>query len=246
MLPMTLCNSIFFLGCNIAMYMRALSLLWIVAASAAISVGTTAVIMVILRNSLVAQITNASTIVPFSIAGIVIGIIGLVTSHYHPQIKGSKKIKRILTKVKRIGAEVNFDDDIRKDYFLSRITDNISLITNHLVILDNHLWKCIDNSVPESWQTVRYIADRSRKKMVQLEQEVVLDFAQIIDLVQDPSLADRRRANSIYYSLYLCQEIIQMNPGCNEHLLRDLRNVLRTQIVLLDETLVLLEKEREN
>jgi hypothetical protein len=37
-----------------------------------------------------------------------------------------------------------------------------------------------------------------------------------------------------------------MNQGCNEHLLRDLRNVLRAQIALLDETLVLLEKEREN
>jgi len=217
------------------------------AASAAISVGITAVMMVILRSSLVAQIADASTVVPFSIAGIAMGIIGLVISYYHPEIKGSKKIKRILAKVKRIGAEVNSDDGgIRKDYFLGRIIDNVSLITNHLVILDNHLWKCIDNSAPESWQTVRYIADRSRKKIVQLEQEVVLDFVQIIDLVHDPSLADRRRANRLYYSLYLCQEIIQMNPGCNEHLLRDLRNVLRAQIAVLDETLVLLEKEREN
>jgi hypothetical protein len=228
------------------MYMCALSLLWMVAASAAISVGTTAVIMVILRSSLIAQIADASTIVPFSIAGIAIGIIGLVISYYHPEIKGSKKIKRILTKVKRIGAEINSDDGMRKDYFLGRITDNVSLITNHLVILDNHLWKCIDNSVPESWQTVRYIADRSRKKIVQLEQEVVLDFAQIIDLIHDPSLANRRTANSLYYSLYLCQEIIQMNPGCNERLLRDLRNDLGAQIAVLDETLVLLEKEREN
>jgi hypothetical protein len=228
------------------MHMRALSLLWIVAASAAISVGTTVVIMVILRNSLIAQIPNANSIVPFSIAGLAIGIIGLLIIHYHSEIKGSKKIKRILSKVKRIGAEVNSDDGIRKDYFLDRITENISLITNHLVILDNHLWKCIDNSVPESWQTVRYIADLSRKKIVQLEQQVVLDFAQIIDLIHDPSLADRRRVNSLYYSLYLCQEIIQMNPGRNDHFLRDLRNVLRAQIVLLDETLVLLEKEREN
>jgi len=226
--------------------MLALSLLWMVAASAAVSVGTTAFIMVILGNNLVAQIANASTIVPFSIAAIAIGIVGSVISYYHPEIKGSKKIKRILTKVKRIGAEVNSDDGIRKEYFLGRITENISLITNHLVILDNHLWKCIDNSVPGSWQAIRYIADRSRKKIGQLQQEVVLDFAQIIDLVHDPSLADRRRADSLYYTLYLCQEIIQMNPGCNEHLLRDLRNALRAQIVLLDETLVLLEKEREN
>src|SRR3712207_6429254 len=134
------------------MYMCALSLLWMAAASAAISVGITAVMMVILRSSLVAQIADASTVVPFSIAGIAMGIIGLVISYYHPEIKGSKKIKGILTKIKRIGAEVNSDDGIRKDYFLDRITDNVSLITNHLVILDNHLWKCIDNSVPESWQ----------------------------------------------------------------------------------------------
>ena len=227
------------------MHMRALSLLWIVAASTAISVGTTAVIMVLLRNSLIAQIANASTIVPFSIAGIVMGIIGLIISHYHPEIKASKKIKRILSQVKRIGAEVNSDDGTKKDHFLGRITENISIITNHLVILDNHLCKCIDNSVPESWQTVRYIADRSRKKIIQLEQEVVLDFAQIIDLIHEPSLADRRRAHSLYYSLYLCQEIIQMNSGCNEQLLRDLRNVLRAQIAVLDETLVLLEKEKE-
>ncbi len=228
------------------MYMRALSLLWMVAASVAISVGTTAAIMVILRSSSVAQMANASTIVPFSIAGIATGIIGLVISYYHSEIKGSKKIKRIVTKVKRIGAEVNSDDGIRKAYFLGRIIDNISLITNHLVILENHLMKCIDNSFPGSWQTVRYIADRSRKKIIQLEQEIVIDFAQIVDLVHDPSLADRRRANSLYCSLHLCLEIIQMNPGCNEDLLKDLRNVLRAQIVLLDETLVLLEKERKN
>lgn len=59
------------------MFLGRLTVLWIVAASAAIAVGTTAIIMIILRSGLYTQIANAETVVATGITGIAIGIIAL-------------------------------------------------------------------------------------------------------------------------------------------------------------------------
>jgi hypothetical protein len=55
------------------MSMRALSVLWIVASSAAISVGTSAVIMIILGNDLYTQSVKAKLFVITGITGIAMG-----------------------------------------------------------------------------------------------------------------------------------------------------------------------------
>ncbi len=224
--------------------MRVLLLLWLIAASAAISIGTTAVTMVILRNDLTMQVLNANSIVAGSILGI--GIIGLVISQRYTKTKTIKKIKAILIIAKMIELGANSDDDIKRDYYLKHITANMSLVIKDLVILENNVRKYLDNSLPKDWQNVRYIADHSRNQIAKLEQEVVLDFAQILDLIHNRSLIDRNRTNNLHCSLYLCQEILRINPENNEHLLRSLTNALRVEIAQLDEILVLLEKEREN
>jgi 3-polyprenyl-4-hydroxybenzoate decarboxylase len=165
-------------------------------------------------------------------------MVGLIISHYYPQT--SKKIKTILIKAKMIDAEVIYsDDDMKRDYYLGHIIANMSRVIKDLVILENTVRKYLDDSLPKDWQTVRYLADRSRKQIDKVEQEVVLDFAQILDLVHNKSLVDRNRTNNLHYSLYLCQDQ-------GELLLRNLTKALRGEIAQLDEIQVLLEKEREN
>ena len=228
------------------MSMRALSMLWIVASSAAISVGTSAVITIILGNDLYTQSANAKLIVITGITGITMGIIGLVTSYYNPLIKTRKKIKKILSKAKMIEAEGNYRDNVKRDYFLERITANVQVVIKDLVILENLVRKYIDNCLSRDWQTVRYFADRSGRQIEELEHEIVLDFAQIIDLVHSRSLIERSRTNNLYYSLYLCYEILRISPEYDEHLLIDLRKELSVHIAQLDNMLVLLEQEKEN
>jgi hypothetical protein len=226
--------------------MRALSVLWIVASSAAISVGTSAVITIIIGDDLYTQSANVKLIVITGITGIATGITGLVTSYYTPLIKTSKKIKRILSKAKMVEAEGNYRDDIKRDYFLERITANVNVVTEDLIILENLVRKYIDNCLPKNWQTVRYFADRSRKQIEELEHEIVLDFAQIVDLVHSRSLIERSRTDNLYYSLYLCYEILRISPESDEHLLINLRKDLSAHIAQLDNMLVLLEQEKEN
>lgn len=228
------------------MSMRAISMLWIVASSAGISVGTSAVITIILGNDLYTQSANAKLIVFTGITGIAMGIIGLVTSYYNPLIKTRKKIKRILSKAKMIEAEGNYRDNVKRDYFLERITTNVNVVIKDLVILENLVRKYIDNCLSRDWQTVRYFADRSGRQIEELEHEIVLDFAQIIDLVHSRSLIERSRTNNLYYSLYLCYEILRISPEYDEHLLIDLRKELSVHIAQLDNMLVLLEQEKEN
>lgn len=228
------------------MSMRALSVLWIVASSAAISVGTSAVITIIIGDDLYTQSANAKLIVITGITGIATGITGLVTSYYTPLIKTSKKIKRILSKAKMVEAEDNYRDDIKRDYFLERITANVNVVTKDLTILENLVRKYIDNCLPKNWQTVRYFADRSRKQIEELEHEIVLDFAEIVDLVHSRSLIERSRTNNLYFSLYLCYEILRISPEYDEHLLVNLRKDLSAHIAQLDNMLVLLEQEKEN
>lgn len=228
------------------MSMRALSVLWIVASSAAISVGTSAVITIIIGDDLYTQSANAKLIVITGITGIATGITGLVTSYYTPLIKTSKKIKRILSKAKMVEAEGNYRDDIKRDYFLERITANVNVVTKDLIILENLVRKYIDNCLPKNWQTVRYFADRSRKQIEELEHEIVLDFAEIVDLVHSRSLIERSRTNNLYFSLYLCYEILRISPEYDEHLLVNLRKDLSAHIAQLDNMLVLLEQEKEN
>ena len=228
------------------MLMGGLSLLWIVTASMAIAVGTASVIMIIMRSSLYRHVAYADSVVAMGITGIAIGIIALVVGYNNPQVKTNKKFRSILTNVKMINADVNSEDDIKRDYFLERITANISLITKDLIILENLLRKYLENRVPNDWQTVRYIANRSRKQIEKLEQEVLLDLAQIVSLIHSRSLIDRSTTNKLYYSVLLCLEILRIDPEHDQNLLRNLGNALRLHIAQLDNILVLLEREREN
>jgi len=222
------------------------SVLFIVAASAAMAVGTTAVVMIILRSGPYTQVANADTVAALGITGIAVGIIALVISYNNSQVKTNKKIRTILANVKMIKTDVASNDCIKRDYFLERITANVSLVTKDLIILESLLRKYLDNCIPNNWQTVRYIADRSRKQIEKREQEVLLDFAQIVDLIRIRSLIDRSTTNKLYYSVHLCHEILRINPEYDKNMLQDLGNALRLHIAQLDNILVLLKREREN
>jgi hypothetical protein len=209
--------------------MRTNPLLWIVPASIALAVGTTATLMIILEYNLTLRISETNT--TLSIGGIAIGMIGLVIGYYS-QNKGSKRMHRLFTKFKK-------KDGRKKYHYLNRISSNTLLITKNLVRLENLIDKYSDDPPPKDWQIVRYSADRSRKKIEELEKKIVLDFTQIIDLV------DKFGANSLYYSWYLFDETLRINPEYDKELLRELRKGIREQIAELDDTISSVKEEEE-
>jgi hypothetical protein len=215
--------------------MRTNPLLWIVPASIALAVGTTATLMIILEYSLTPGISDTNT--TLSIGGNAIGIIGLVIGYYS-QNKPSKRMHRLFTKFK-------IRDGRKKYHYLNRISSNTLLITKNLVRLENLIDNYSDDPPPKDWQIVRYSADRSRKKTEELEKKIVLDFTQIIDLVENSRLADKFGANSLYYSWYLFDETLRINPEYDKELLRELRKAIREQIAELDDTLHSLKEEEE-
>src|SRR5215217_1334400 len=213
-------------------YMRSDPIFWIVPASIAIAVGTTATLLAILQHNLNLQIVDTNTILLSSIGGIAIGIIGLVMGYYYFQMKPSKIMERILTEVKiRDTTEVKQREGRKKNYYLHRISSNTLRITKNLVRIENLIG--------------RYSADRSRKQTEELRKKIVLDFAQIIDLVQNPRLADKFGVNNLFYTLYLFDEILRIDPEHDKELLRELRKGIMEQIGKLDGTLSLLEEEKD-
>jgi hypothetical protein len=219
-------------------YMRSDPIFWIVPASIALAVGITATLLAILQYNLNLQIVDTNTILLSSIGGIAIGIIGLVMGYYYFQMKPSKIMERILTEVKQ-------REGRKKNYYLHRISSNTLRITKNLVRIENLIDKYSDDPPPKDWQIVRYSADRSRKQTEELRKKIVLDFAQIIDLVQNPRLADKFGVNNLFYTLYLFDEILRIDPEHDKELLRELRKKIMEQIGKLDGTLSLLEEEKD-
>ena len=231
------------------MHVRADPMLLVVPASVAIAVGITVTLLAILEYYLNMQIvdTNTTLLLPSSTGGIAIGIILLVIGYYcYFQIKPSKITERILTKIKRRDTTAVRQIELRKkNHYLQRISSNALRITKDLARLENFINKYSDGPPPKDWQTVRYTAERSRKLAEELGKKIVLDFAQIIDLVDNPQLADKFSANNLYYTLCLLDEILRIDPEYNKVLLRELRNGIREQIGKLDGTLSLLEEEKD-
>ncbi len=222
---------------------------WIVPASAAMAVGTTVTLLTILQHNLILQIVDATTIILLSaIGGIAIGIIVLVLGYYYFQMKPYKIMERILTEVKiiRDTTEVKQREDRKKKYYLHRISSDISRIIKNLTTLANLIDKYSDYPPPKDLQIVRYSANRSRKQTEEIVKKIVLDFTQIIDSVENPRLADNFGANNLYYTLYLIDAILKIDPEYDKELLRELRKGIREQTEKLDDTLSLLEEEKEN
>jgi hypothetical protein len=215
--------------------MRRDPLLWIISASIAMAVGTTTILMTILEYITVRGISNTNTIL--GIGGIAIGLIGLVIGYYS-QNRSNTRMERLFTALK-------IRKGIKKNHYLNRIRSNTMLITKSLVRLENLIDKYRDDPPPKDWQVVRYSADRSRKKIEDLGKKIILDFTQIIDLVENSRLADKFGANSLYYSWYLFDETLRINPEYDKELLRELRKAIREQIAELDDTLHSLKEEEE-
>ena len=215
--------------------MRTNPLLWMVPASIAMAIGTTAILMTILEHNPIREISDRTTIL--SIGGIAIGIIGLVIGYYS-QNKPNKRIERLFLKIKK-------RHERKKYHYIKRISSNTLLITKNLVRLKNLIDNYIDDPPPKDWQIVRYHADRSRKKTEELGRKIILDFTQIIDLVENSRLAKKFGANSLYCSLYLFDETLRIDPEYDNELLRDLRKGIREQIAELDDTLSSLKEEKE-
>ena len=159
--------------------LRTNPLLWIIPPSIAMAVGTTTTLMTILEYNLTLAISDTN--ITLSIGGIAIGIIGLVIGYYF-QNKPSKTMHRLY-------AKFNKKDGRKKHHYLTRISSNTLLITKNLVRLENLIDKYINDPPPKDWQIVIYSADRSRKKIGEVRKKIVLEFTQIIDLVENSRLS---------------------------------------------------------
>ncbi|MDQ3807999.1 MAG: hypothetical protein M3298_07515 [Thermoproteota archaeon] len=221
----------------------------VVPASLAIAVGTTLTLLAILHHYLNFQIVDTHTILLFasSTGGIAVGIIVLVAGYYYFQMNPHKLVEKILAEIKRRDTtSVRQIEVRRKNYYLHCISTNTLRITKDLARLENLIGKYSDDPPPKDWQIIRYTAERSRKLAEELEKKIVLDFAQIIDLVENSQLAHKFGVNSLYSSLYLFGEILKVDPEYNKVLLSELRKRIREQIEKWDETLSLLEEEKVN
>jgi hypothetical protein len=225
-------------------YMRADPMLWILPASIAMAVGTTATLIAILQYNLSLEIVGTNTSLLIGTSGIAIGIIVIVMGYYF-QIKPSKKMGRILTKVKLRDIEGKHREDRKKNYYLQRVNSDTLRITKNLVRLEKLIGEYSDGPPPKDWQIVRYDADRSRKQTEELGKEIVLDFTQIIDLVENPHLADKLGAKDLHFTLYLFDETLRIDPEYDKVLLQELRKGVREQIAQLDKTLTLLDEEKK-
>ena len=230
------------------MYVRAGPVLLVVPASLAVAVGTTLTLLAILHYYLNFQIVDTNTILLLasSTGGIAIGIIVLVAGYYYFQMNPRKLVERMLAEIKRkdTTTSVRQIEVRRKNYYLHCISSNTLRITKDLARLENLIGKYSDDPPPKDWQIVRYTAERSRKLAEELEKKIVLDFAQIIDLVENSQLSHKFGVNSLYSSLYLFDEILKVDPEYNKVLLSELRKRIREQIEKWDETLSLLEEEK--
>jgi hypothetical protein len=226
------------------MHMRADPMFLIVPTSVAIAVGTTMTLLAILQYRMTMHIVDTNSIL--STGGIAIGIIGLLVWHYYFHIKPSKILDRIISEVKiRDPTKVKQSEDRIKNYYLHHISSNTLRITRNLVRLENLIDTYSNGPPPKDWQTVRYNADRSRKQTEELGKKIVLDFTQIINLVENPRLADKFGPNNLYYTLYLLDEILKIDPEYDKDLLRELSKDIRDQIGKLDGILSLLEEEKD-
>jgi hypothetical protein len=226
------------------MYKRADPMLWIIPASVAMAVGTTATLIAILQYNLTLEIVDTNSIVLSCTGGIPIGIIGLLIGYYS-QIEPSKKLERILFRVKTRDNKVKYREDRKKNYYLHRISSNTLRITKNLVRLENLIAKYSNDPPPKDWQIVRYSADRSRKQIEELGKKIVLDFTRIIDLVENQHLRDKFSANNLFFTLYLLDETLRIDPEYDKELLRDLRKGFREHSAQLDNTLALLDEEKK-
>ncbi len=229
------------------MYVRADPMFWIVPASLAMAVGTTTIFLTILQHNPTLQIVDTNTILLSGTGEIAIGIIGLLIGYYYFQMKPLKIMERILIEVKvRNVSKVKPREDRKKKYYLHSISCNVLQIIKNLIRLANLIDKYRNDPPPKDWQIVRYSADRSRKQTEELGKRIILDFTQIIDLVENPLLADKFRANNLYYAEYLIDKTLRIDPEYDKELLRELRKEIREQIGKLDGILSLLEEEEKN
>ena len=208
-------------------------LLWILPVGLALAVGTTAILMTTLEYKPFLQISETNTIL--SIGGIAIGLIGLVIG-YSFEIKPNKRLDRLFT-------EAKIREVRKKIHYLNRISSNTLLITKNLVRLESLIDKYSDDPPPKDWYVVRYTADRSRNRTEELGKKIILDFTQIVDLVENSALAAKFGTNSLYCSLYLFDETLRINPEYDMVLLGELRKGIREQIAQLDDAVSSLKEE---
>ncbi|MDQ3848066.1 MAG: hypothetical protein M3261_03825 [Thermoproteota archaeon] len=224
--------------------MQANPLLWLVPAGIVMAFGTASTTIAAIDHKPTVQIAGLDIILISGISGIALGLIVIILS-YCSEMKPSSKIKSIFTKVNIKNNGFNRNEDSERKYYLDCVIDNTLQLTKNLVRLENLIRGYNAETPPKDWQLVRYNATRSREEVEELCKWIILDFAQIVDLIENPDLVHLFGIKTLYYSRDLIDQTLKIDPGGDKKLLSELRRGIREQVAQLERALELLDREKK-
>ncbi|MDQ3837165.1 MAG: hypothetical protein M3270_09580 [Thermoproteota archaeon] len=224
--------------------MRANPMLWLVPAGIVLAFGIATTTMATIDHKLTLQKAGPDIIVIGGTCGIASGLIVIVLGYYS-EMKPSSKMKTIFTMVKiwKIGS--NYSEDSERKFHLDRVSHNTLQLTKNLVRLGNLIRGYKVESPPKDWQIVRYNATRSREDVEELCKRIILDFAQIVDLIENPRLVDLFGIKTLYHCWDLIDQTLKIDPRNDKKLLIELRREIRRQVEQLERALKLLDQEKK-
>lgn len=225
-------------------YMRANVLLWLVPASIVMAFGVTISITAIIDHHLTIQIARPDIIAISGICGIAFGLMAIVLG-YSSEMNAYNKMKTIFRKAKLSNSGLSYNKDSEKKIYLGCVSHNTLQLTKKLATLGNLIRRYSEETPPKDWQIVRYNAARSKQQIEELCKRIILDFAQIVDLIENPHLVDLYGIKTLYHSLDLIDQTLRIDPEIHENLLRELRREIREQIALLEKALELINQEKK-
>jgi len=201
--------------------------------------GITVAILAAVDYELISKSSDANI---SSIAGAGAFGLGLIVMVF--EMKSWNKIKTYL-KFKRVDNRIGYNQDRLKERYLNRVSHNTFRIMKNLESIDNLIRRYYEETPPKDWEIVRYNAARSREQIEELRKKIILDFAQIVELIENPQLVDSYGIRILYYSLDIIDETLKTGPICDKNLLREVRKSIRGQIARLDMAIKLLNQERK-
>jgi hypothetical protein len=219
-------------------------LLWLVPAGIAMAFGVASTTIATIGNKLTVNMTRPDIILTGGISGIALGLTVIVLGYYF-DIKPSNKMQILLTKAKLRNIEFNHNEDSETKFYLDRVRNNTLRLTKNLVRLGNLIRGYSLETPPKDWQIVRYNAARSMEQIEELYKRIILDFGQIVDIINNPRLVDLFGIKTLHFSEDLIHQTLKIDPENDIKQLIELRRDIREQISRLEKALELLDQERK-
>jgi hypothetical protein len=223
--------------------MRANPLLWLVPAGIVMAFGVSSTTIAIINHELALHMAGPNTILVSGISAIALGLVVNILGYYS-EVETSSKVESVFTRLKGKNVGFNRNEDSESKSCLDSVIDNTLQLTKKLVRLGNLIHRYNTETPPKDWQIVRYYATRSKDEVGELCKRIILDFAQIVDLMENPLIARSFGIQTLYYSRELIDQTLKIDPESDKELLSDLRGQISEQVGQLKKALELLDAEK--